>query len=216
MSEDPELAYLAPAVAEIERIRKDLLAKTEVSCSDLLAFGGATAIEATGGPRVKTQLGRIDGKGNKGPTSGMTEWNPDSPSSEGVLKAFSGSGMNAQEAVLLAGAVGQLRAASGAMLSALKDKKVCNPDEDDDCQSAEEGYYGIYSPVTILSETSKQFGKNRGASAVNSNTGFDSARIAGLAGEAKFGNSFLVAVASGKDNSPLGKALMGDDSLKKW
>ena len=43
-----------------------------------------------------------------------------------------------------------------------------------DCTDDEEGYYGLYSPVTIVSETKKEFGKNRGASAVNSNTGFDS------------------------------------------
>jgi len=211
-----DVAYLQPAVDEIERIRKDLLAKTEVSCSDLLAFGGAVAIEATGGPRVKTQLGRIDGKGSNGPRSAMSSWDPEAPTAEGILKAFAGSGLSAQESVILAGCVGQLRSASATMKKTLAEKVVCNPEVDDDCQSAEEGYYGIYSPVTIRSETTKQFGKNRGASAVNSNTGFDSARIAGLAGEAKFGNAFLVRVAQGKDDTALGAALMKDDALKKW
>jgi hypothetical protein len=46
-----------------------------------------------------------------------------------------------------------------------------------DCTDDEEGYYGLYSPVTIVSETKKEFGKNRGASAVNSNTGFDSVAL---------------------------------------
>jgi hypothetical protein len=45
---DPAYAYLKPAFAEIERIRADLKAKTEVSKADLIAFAGAVAIEATG------------------------------------------------------------------------------------------------------------------------------------------------------------------------
>uniref|UniRef100_A0A7S0W1W4 Plant heme peroxidase family profile domain-containing protein n=1 Tax=Hemiselmis tepida TaxID=464990 RepID=A0A7S0W1W4_9CRYP len=214
-SPDPSLEYLKPAIDEVEKVRKDLVSKTEISCSDILAFAGSVALEATGAPRVKTQLGRMDGKKPQ-PASGMTAWDPKSPTAKGIKEAVMGSGLTAKDAVLLAGTVGQLRNAGVAMAQTLAEKKECNPDEDDDCQSAEEGYYGIYAPVTILSETNKQFGKNRGASAVNSNVGFDSARIAGLAGGAKFGNSFLVAVAKGEDKSELGKALMSDDELKKW
>ena len=105
--------------------------------------------------------------------------------------------------------------------------------EDPSCTSEEEGYYGLYSPVTIRSETSNLYGKNRGASAVNSNTGFDSARIAGfllpcskslfihhacagLAGDAKFSNKFLIDAASGKSDDPLAKALMSDKEMSKW
>jgi catalase (peroxidase I) len=45
---DPANAYLKQAFDEVERIRADLQAKTEVSKADLIAFAGAVAIEATG------------------------------------------------------------------------------------------------------------------------------------------------------------------------
>ena len=48
--DQPEYAKLKPAAAEIERIRGELVDKTQVTRADLIAFGGAVAIEATGGP----------------------------------------------------------------------------------------------------------------------------------------------------------------------
>lgn len=218
--DDPALAYIKPAIEEVERIRETLLAKTEVSYSDLIAFAGSVAIEATGGPRVKVQLGRIDGK-KPNPPSNMRQWDQKNPASAGVKAALMTSGLSAQEAVLLAGSVGQLRRAANAMSMSLKNKPVCNPEEENDesnldCQGNEEGYFGMYSPVTIVSETNKQFGKKRGASAVNTNTGFDSAKIAGLAGDAQFGNQYLKSLVKDGAKDKLGEALLGDEELKKW
>jgi hypothetical protein len=157
------------------------------------------------------QLGRTDGKKEQ-PQSAMANWDASAPTSDGLLGAVQGAGLGAKEAVLLAGIMGTLDRAAKAMRKSLDEKVACDP-SDPDCTSEEEGYYGLYAPVTILSETSKEFGKNRGASAVNSNVGFDSARIAGLAGDAKFSNQFLKDAK--KSTDPLAKALMSNDDLKK-
>jgi hypothetical protein len=92
------------------------------------------------------------------------------PSAEGILSAVQYSGLTAKDAVLLSGTLGALTLASSKMAEAIANKVACNK-ELEDCTDDEEGYYGLYSPVTIVSETTKEFGKNRGASAVNSNTG---------------------------------------------
>ena len=46
--DQPEYAKLKPAASEIERIRSELVDKTQVTKADLIAFAGAVAIEATG------------------------------------------------------------------------------------------------------------------------------------------------------------------------
>lgn len=212
--DDPKIKS---AIAEIRRIYKELGRQTQITYADVIAYSGAVAIEATGGPRTIIQLGRTDGKykDDAVPGSAMEYWDFDEPTAEGILKAVSYSGLSAKDAVLMSGTLGALSLASSKMAEAIANTKPCNPDEEE-CTDAEEGYYGLYSPVTIVSETKKEFGKNRGASAVNSNTGFDSARIAGLAGDAKFGNQFLVLAASGKSTDPLAKALMENKDTKKY
>eukprot|EP00287_Rhodomonas_sp_CCMP768_P005507 CAMPEP_0196724360 /NCGR_PEP_ID=MMETSP1091-20130531/6244_1 /TAXON_ID=302021 /ORGANISM="Rhodomonas sp., Strain CCMP768" /LENGTH=337 /DNA_ID=CAMNT_0042066469 /DNA_START=147 /DNA_END=1160 /DNA_ORIENTATION=- len=199
---------LKPALAEVVRIKDELQRQIEVSAADIIAFGGGVAIEATGGPRVIVQLGRTDGKKEQ-PPSGMAAWDQGD-----VIGALSRSGLGAKEAVLYAGMLGSMETAATAMTEAIKNKVECDA-SDPDCTSDEEGYYGLYSPVTIVSETKKEFGKNRGASAVNSNVGFDSARIAGLAGDAKFSNSYLVSLASGKAEDAVGKALLANKETKE-
>eukprot|EP00290_Baffinella_frigidus_P014521 CAMPEP_0180144674 /NCGR_PEP_ID=MMETSP0986-20121125/17104_1 /TAXON_ID=697907 /ORGANISM="non described non described, Strain CCMP2293" /LENGTH=391 /DNA_ID=CAMNT_0022088683 /DNA_START=76 /DNA_END=1251 /DNA_ORIENTATION=- len=207
----PENADLLPAATEVARIKKELGRQTEVSNADIIAFGGAVAMESIGSSRVVIQLGRADGKKEQ-PPSAMAAWDAAAPTAEGLLGAFSGAGLGAKEAVLLAGVVGALQQAALAMRVTLDNKVECDPAEDG-CTSEEEGYYGLYSPVTIVSETSKEFGKNRGATAVNSNVGYDSARIAGLAGDAKFSNGFLKSAKKSAD--PLALALMSSEDLKK-
>jgi len=212
---DPQMVA---ALAEIKRIYKELGRQTQITYADVIAYSGAVAIEATGGPRTIIQLGRTDGTYKDGqiiPPSGMDNWDADAPTAEGVLAAFKFSGLTAKDAVLMCGTLGALELASLKMSETIANKVPCNP-ELEDCTDDEEGYYGLYSPVTIVSETKKEFGKNRGASAANSNTGFDSARIAGLAGDAKFGNQFLVLAAEGKSDSALAKALMANEQTKKF
>lgn len=102
-----------------------------------------------GGPRVILQLGRTDGK-KDAPASGIEMWNKGE-----VVAAMARSGLGPKEAVLYAGMLGSLQQASVAMAEAIKNKVACDP-EDPDCTSEEEGYYGLYSPVTIVSETKKE------------------------------------------------------------
>ena len=215
--ENDEDPMIKNAIAEIKRIYKELGRQTQITYADVIAYSGAVAIEATGGPRTIIQLGRTDGKYKDDaiPGSAMDYWDFEQPTADGILKAVTYSGLNAKDAVILCGTLGALTLASNKMAQTIANAKPCNAEEED-CTDAEEGYYGLYSPVTIVSETKKEFGKNRGASAVNSNTGFDSARIAGLAGEAKFGNQFLVAAASGKSADPLAKAMMENKDMKKY
>jgi len=213
---DADAPAVVAALAEINRIYKELGRQTQITYADVIAYSGAVAIEATGGPRTIIQLGRTDGKYADGqiPPSGMDKWDEAAPTAEGVMAAFQFSGLTAKDAVLMCGTLGALELASSKMAEAIASKVPCNP-ELEDCTDDEEGYYGLYSPVTIVSETKKEFGKNRGATAVNSNTGFDSARIAGLAGDAKFGNQFLVLAASGKSENALAQALMANAQTKK-
>merc|ERR1719199_560988 len=215
---DDEDPLIQAALGEIKRIYKELSRQTQITFADVIAYSGAVAIEATGGPRTIIQLGRTDGKYKDGdalPPSAFDNWDFEAPDAKEILSSVAYSGLNAKDAVLIAGTLGALESAGSQMAQAIANKKKCNPDEED-CTEEEEGYYGLYSPVTIVSETKKEFGKNRGASAVNSNTGFDSARIAGLAGEAKFGNQFLVSAASGKSTDPLAKALVANEETKKF
>jgi hypothetical protein len=213
---DTEDPAMMAALGEISRIYKELGRQTQITYADVIAYAGAVAIEATGGPRTVIQLGRTDGKyKDEVPPSGMDKWDFEAPSADGIISAVQYSGLTAKDAVILSGTLGALTLASSKMSEAIANKVACNA-ELEDCTDDEEGYYGLYSPVTIVSETKKEFGKNRGASAVNSNTGFDSARIAGLAGEAKFGNQFLVSAASGKSTDPLAKALVANEETKKF
>jgi hypothetical protein len=54
--DQPEYAKLKPAAVEVERIRSELVDKTQVTKADLIAFAGAVAIEATG-----TSVRRVPG-----------------------------------------------------------------------------------------------------------------------------------------------------------
>ncbi|CAN0114599.1 unnamed protein product [Discosporangium mesarthrocarpum] len=51
-------ADLKPAVAAATAIKGSLQRTNEISLADVVAFGGAEAIEAVGGPRLSVQMGR--------------------------------------------------------------------------------------------------------------------------------------------------------------
>ena len=46
----------------VKRLHSELQRTTEISYADVVAFAGAAAIEAVGGPKVTVQLGRDDAK----------------------------------------------------------------------------------------------------------------------------------------------------------
>lgn len=126
MSRKDQYPELKPALDEIARIQEELKRQIEVSASDIIAFGGSVALEATGeqapflpvltqwllltlpsesgGPRLIIQLGRADGKKPaETPVSGMDTWNKGD-----ALAAVERSGMGPKEAVLFAGMLGSL------------------------------------------------------------------------------------------------------------
>jgi len=72
---DTEDPIMKAALGEINRIYKELGRQTQITYADIIAYSGAVAIEATGGPRTVIQLGRTDGKyKDEVPPSGMDSW----------------------------------------------------------------------------------------------------------------------------------------------
>lgn len=86
----------------IQSIKKELLRTNTVSYSDLVAFGGAEALESAGCGRVIVQVGRFDGKiESDKPTGLLVNWNELIP--EKVSDAFAYSGLGSREIALLLG-----------------------------------------------------------------------------------------------------------------
>merc|ERR1719199_1316631 len=114
---DTEDPAMMAALGEISRIYKELGRQTQITYADVIAYAGAVAIEATGGPRTIIQLGRTDGKYKDDaiPGSAMDYWDMDEPTVDGILKAVSYSGLSAKDAVIMSGTLGALSLAGAKM-----------------------------------------------------------------------------------------------------
>ncbi|KAG5192292.1 heme peroxidase [Tribonema minus] len=104
-------------------IRADMKRTSEVSLSDVIAFGGGEAIEATGGPRIVVQLGRYDEKKGANPAEPIPGYSFETPTGGGIKEAFKRAGLGAREAALLLGAVGMVKEITDEAIESKEDEE---------------------------------------------------------------------------------------------
>lgn len=135
---------LKKALATCKAIRKQTLKTTEVTLADVIAYAGAEAIEASGGPRIQVQIGRYDA-GKMAPDA-----NPHLSWAEGDLSsAIAASGLGVKDAVVLLAAIENVDKASEAAEGGKAVARV-DPDDDDDELFPADG--GIFIPQTFGSQ----------------------------------------------------------------
>jgi hypothetical protein len=128
---------LDKAVGTILQIKKELQRTNVVSASDLIAFGGAEALETVGSNRVTVQVGRFDAKsGNK--NSQSFDWA--APTDAAVTETFTKAGLDAREIVLLFAAYGEINRIVDETIATRKEEA----DDDDDSPEFEK-----YVPTTF-------------------------------------------------------------------
>ena len=109
----------------LKDIQKELQRTNTVTFGDLVAFGGAEALESVGCSRVTVQVGRYDIK-SANPNPAILSW--ESPSPTEIISAFKRSSLTAQQIALFLGAIGEIsRIVSETALS-----KAKASDDDDD------------------------------------------------------------------------------------
>lgn len=97
---------LKKAAEVIQKIKKELQRTTSVSFSDLVAFGGAEALETVGCDRVIVQVGRTDAKKESAAGAKAVNWSNLNTAS--ATDAFTTAGLTSRELVLLLGALGEV------------------------------------------------------------------------------------------------------------
>ena len=183
---------LEKAAAVIQGIKKELLRTNTVSYSDLVAFGGAEALESAGCGRVIVQVGRFDAKQETDKTTGLlVNWGELTP--ESTSAAFTYSGLGPREIALLLGALGEVtRVVEETQLAAAKEKASKKSDDDDDFEldDAEP-----FVPTTF---------------------GARDATFGARMGKADFGVKYLSQLLKSKGPDALGNCLVKDDKTKAF
>lgn len=118
---------LKEALSCCENIFSVMKRTSEITLSDVVAFGGGEAIQACGGPRIVVQLGRYDTKKGANPADPIPGYSFTSPTGDGIKAAFKRSGLGSREASVLLAALGTITAITE---QAIRDKG--DGDEEDD------------------------------------------------------------------------------------
>ena len=184
---------LEKAAAVVQGIKKELLRTNTVSYSDLVAFGGAEALESAGCGRVIVQVGRFDAKPETDKKTGLlVNWGEMSP--ESTSAAFTYSGLGPREVALLLGALGEVtRVVQETQLAEAKAKAAKKVDDDDDFEldDAEP-----FVPTTF---------------------GTRDATFGAKMGKADFGTKYLSQLLKSKGSpDALGSCLVKDDKTKAF
>mmetsp|Transcript_32606 Transcript_32606/g.66562 ORF Transcript_32606/g.66562 Transcript_32606/m.66562 type:complete len:313 (+) Transcript_32606:83-1021(+) len=138
----------AKAVGTLKGVQKAVLKTTEVSLSDVLAYAGAEAIEASGGPRIAVQIGRYDADKVVENASPHLSWVGEGAAAD-VVKAFKASGFGVRECAVLVGAIGSVERASGSAAGGKIKARVDPLDSEDELFPADGG---IFIPSTFGSQ----------------------------------------------------------------
>lgn len=185
--EIPENEGLQQALNVINSIKKDMLRTNTVSFADVCAFAGAEVLESVGANRVTVQVGRFDAqKANVG--ASLVPWN-NLNNVEDVLKAFSTSGLDSRETVLLLGALGEVER----IVKEAAMKPVKSSEDDDDLLDDQP-----FVPVTF---------------------GARDAMYGAKIGNSDFGVGYLNSILKSKGNNikeldSIGQCILSDPKLK--
>jgi len=131
----PSSTGLQKAAALVRKIHNDLARVTEVSYADVIAFAGAAAIQAVGGPKVSVQLGRADARSAE-PEGARAGFDWTNPTLEGLRKLGAPAKLSGAEIVALVGTLGQLELAARPMPAYLDDGLDEDADIDADGKAA--------------------------------------------------------------------------------
>mmetsp|Transcript_19656 Transcript_19656/g.59597 ORF Transcript_19656/g.59597 Transcript_19656/m.59597 type:complete len:382 (-) Transcript_19656:354-1499(-) len=102
---------LEKAAAKVRQLHSDLARTTEITYADVVAFAGAAAIEAVGGPKINVQLGRDEAKAPE-PEGTRAGFSWEAPTLDSFRALTAGAGLSNAELVALIGTLGTLKLAS--------------------------------------------------------------------------------------------------------
>lgn len=174
-----ENAELLDAVKALTDVRAS--SRRDMSFADTFAFAGAVAVEVTGGPRIKIQLGRDDAK--TADPRGKAALFTSKASASDLIECFNSAGLRgARDVVLIHGGLGSLADIAQTRMAKLEEERALRDDEDDvDLEdSVDDVTYG------------KVETKKRGPVLVSSNV----SRL--TLGGAKFSNAYLKSLLDAK------------------
>lgn len=137
---------LQRALALCKTVQKQVLKTTEVSLADVIAYAGAEAIEASGGPRIQVQIGRYDAPKLSSVERGHLSW---SEGSGDVVARFESAGISIRDCVVLVAALGSVELAAAGALGGKTAARV-DPEDDEDEMFPADG--GIFIPATFGSQ----------------------------------------------------------------
>jgi len=175
------------AIKILKSVQKDLQRTNTVGFGDLVAFGGAEALETAGCGRVTVQVGRFDAKSaNTGYP--QLSWTDESLAMSTVKPLFQRTGIDPQGIALLLGALGEVkRVVSETLTSKIS---IENGEESED----EDPLQGGFVPTTF---------------------GARDAIYGAKLGKADFGSKYLSSVIKGKGGQDtLGRVLLEDPQVK--
>lgn len=155
----PSSKGLEKAAALVVKVHNDLQRVTEISYSDTIAFAGATAIQAVGGPKVSVQLGRADAKTAQ-PEGSREGFSWESPTLAGLRNMGKGAKLTDTELVALIGTLGTLELAARPMPAFLDDGSEDDDDIDPDGKAAAAEVGG--GSADVMYGKAKKSGPQRG------------------------------------------------------
>ena len=118
---------LEKAVKVVQDVKKSLQRTNTVSFADIVAFGGAEALETAGCSRLTVQIGRDDAKAAN--TAGKAiDWESSQIDAKKTRVAFDSAGLEAKDLALLFGALGEVRRV---MTETLATKEEASDEESD-------------------------------------------------------------------------------------
>ena len=211
----PSSAGLQKAAALIENCHAELARTTEISYADIIAFGGASAIEVIGGPKVKVQIGRADTKEAE-PEAARAGFSWQSPTLDGLRKLGKGCDLSGAELVALVGTLGTLELAARPMpefLSAEEDDEDIDPDGK--AAAAEVG--GGYADTMYGKAKNKAGSKFGDANYLRDQKLSVDVRVQKIGNQA-FDTTYFASLLDKKRAaplSPLESAILADKELKK-
>lgn len=189
-TEVPGNERLKKAVDVCKQIKKDLQRTNTVSFADIVAFGGAEALETAGCSRITVQIGRDDAKtSNKLQFQGdkAIDWSSNELKASDIRKSFEKSGLSVKEMGVLVSALGELRRVVTETISNSKE----SDSEDDDVLAGDQAFEDLV-PSTFGSRD-KMYGAKMG--------------------KGNFGTTYLKALQKGSSDDNLRAVLTGDPQV---